>query len=399
MAKKSLSIKIIISVKNKKGEHMRKNPTQWAIMAIMLLGLPLSGILLSGRPIAPYLEFPPLTRYVEHAAFSWAAFTIFAGIDLLLLFLIINLMVHGRHKRSISTAARHHFPLWGWAGLLIMLVGWLLAWTRFAWFAPWQGHTFCLPWIGYIILINALCVQRSGHSLLTDVPKRFPLLIGASAVFWWFFEYLNRFVQNWYYTGVDHFSALSYTLFASLSFATVLPAVLGTYRLLLTYPLFDSGLNQMLSLRNPFPRALAWGVLALSGAGLAGLGIWPNEFFSLLWVSPLLIISALQFLSGREILFTRLGHGDWRPLLAAALAGLICGFFWELWNVGSLARWHYAVPYVQRFHLFAMPMLGYGGYLPFGLECLVVGSMVVGPQHLFPGEDASAAGEYHRCCK
>jgi hypothetical protein len=56
----------------------------------------------------------------------------------------------------------------------------------------------------------------------------------------------------------------------------------------------------------------------------------------------------------------------------AACAALICGFFWELWNFKSLAHWEYAVPFVQRFHVFEMPLLGYAGYLPFGLECLVV---------------------------
>ncbi|WP_300673693.1 hypothetical protein [Desulfoluna sp.] len=38
----------------------------------------------------------------------------------------------------------------------------------------------------------------------------------------------------------------------------------------------------------------------------------------------------------------------------------------------SLARWESAIPYVGRFRLFEMPILGFGGYLPFGLECAVV---------------------------
>jgi hypothetical protein len=33
------------------------------------------------------------------------------------------------------------------------------------------------------------------------------------------------------------------------------------------------------------------------------------------------------------------------------------------------------VPFVQRFHIFEMPILGYAGYLPFGLECMVVSLM------------------------
>jgi hypothetical protein len=47
-----------------------------------------------------------------------------------------------------------------------------------------------------------------------------------------------------------------------------------------------------------------------------------------------------------------------------------------MWNFHSLAKWIYAVPFVNRFHLFEMPLLGYAGYLPFGLECAVIGDMV-----------------------
>ena len=56
-----------------------------------------------------------------------------------------------------------------------------------------------------------------------------------------------------------------------------------------------------------------------------------------------------------------------------------------MWNIGSLARWAYTVPYVDRYRIFAMPILGYGGYLPFGLECLAVGQLVLGgPAPLAP---------------
>ncbi|HBH80389.1 MAG TPA: hypothetical protein DDY39_11240, partial [Nitrospira sp.] len=58
-----------------------------------------------------------------------------------------------------------------------------------------------------------------------------------------------------------------------------------------------------------------------------------------------------------------------------ALAALICGIFWELWNWKSLAHWEYALPFVHRFPLFEMPLLGYAGYLPFGLECVVVADL------------------------
>jgi hypothetical protein len=95
-----------------------------------------------------------------------------------------------------------------------------------------------------------------------------------------------------------------------------------------------------------------------------------------LWLAPLLILAALQHLVLGETLLASLRHGDWRPVLQPAMAGLICGLLWELWNFGSLAKWHYSIPYVQRFCVFEMPLLGYAGYLPFGVECALVMDLV-----------------------
>jgi hypothetical protein len=52
------------------------------------------------------------------------------------------------------------------------------------------------------------------------------------------------------------------------------------------------------------------------------------------------------------------------------LAALVCGGFWEMWNSHSSPKWIYTVPGVDCWHVFKMPLLGYAGYLPFGLECL-----------------------------
>jgi hypothetical protein len=74
--------------------------------------------------------------------------------------------------------------------------------------------------------------------------------------------------------------------------------------------------------------------------------------------------------------FSQAFKGDWSLVVSSSLAALFCGMFWELWNYHSLAKWEYAIPFVQRFHLFEMPVLGYAGYLPFGLECVVIGQML-----------------------
>jgi hypothetical protein len=57
---------------------------------------------------------------------------------------------------------------------------------------------------------------------------------------------------------------------------------------------------------------------------------------------------------------------------------LICGFFWEFWNFYSYPKWVYHVPYLGFLHVFEMPLLGYGGYLPFSLELFAIYQFVVG---------------------
>ena len=342
-----------------------------------MLGLPLAGVYLAGHPVRRYLEFPPLTRYIDHAPFSWSAFAVFVVIILIAVIPLAYTGILGYKKRQPKTAgiASNPFPWWGWIGVSGGIVAWILAWTRFSWFSPFQPHTFSPLWFSYVIVVNAWCVRRTGHSLMTDRPGFFLLLFPVSAAFWWFFEYLNRFVQNWYYTGVE-FSPLAYFWYATLSFSTVLPAVLSTKQWLQSTNWISPGFSGVKPIEWPHPRASAVCILMLSAAGLTGIGVWPDYLFPLLWVSPLLILTSLQTLTKEPHTFSEMAAGDWRGAVSAAVAAMICGGFWEMWNYFSLAKWEYSVPLVHRFQIFEMPLLGYGGYLPFGLECLVIGGML-----------------------
>ena len=91
----------------------------------------------------------------------------------------------------------------------------------------------------------------------------------------------------------------------------------------------------------------------------------------------------MRHLLGQKTQFTSLATGDWRPLILPALAALVCGLFWELWNLHSLAHWEYSIPYVARFYLFEMPAIGYAGYLPFGMVCLAVAEVLHGTNNIF----------------
>ncbi|MCF7849710.1 MAG: hypothetical protein K9M45_12740 [Kiritimatiellales bacterium] len=356
------------------------------LLVLMLLGLPLAGILLAGHDVSSYLEFPPRTRYVEHTPFSWP---MFVGLGIVLLATVLPFVVRVGGARSPSaprTARRsvptHTFPWWGWAGLVFGAHCWILAWTRQAWFEPMQLYTFTPLWVAYIVVVNALTYRRTGRCLLTHRTQYFLWLFPLSAVFWWFFEYLNRFVQNWYYTACADFSAAQYFIAATLPFATVLPAVLSTEEWLASKPRLTAGLETFPAIRFKRPRLAAGITLFVSAAGLFLIGWFPDWLFPLLWVAPLLLILAFQGLekiAGEHprpgTFFPEAVNGDWRRVFRLCLAALLCGFFWEMWNMHSLAKWVYSVPFIDRFHLFEMPILGYSGYLPFGLECAVIAEL------------------------
>lgn len=312
---------------------------------------------------------------MPHAGFSWGVFALIAGLALCVVVPLGLQASRGWKQGAVHASPRHPFPWWGQAGLALGAVSWALAWTRLPGFAPFQAHTFSLQWLAYIVVINALTYRRTGRCMLLDRPRFFLLLFPVSAAFWWFFEFLNRFVQNWFYVG-QAFTAWEYFWAVTPQFATVLPAVLGTQEWLRSFQRLEGPFARFLPIRVHHPRRLTAIVLALAGLGLMGIGVWPDSLFPLLWVSPGLILVSLRTLGGERHVLSDISVGDWRPAVTAALASLVCGFFWEMWNFHSLFKWIYAVPYVQRFLVFEMPLLGYAAYLPFGLECASIGLML-----------------------
>ena len=343
-----------------------------AITGLLLLGLPLLGAYLAGLPLDRYLEFPPRTLYVDHAPFSWVAFGILGSVALVLYGVLIWLVwPRGPSVQRGKTETARRFPWWGWLAVGLVAGFWFLAWTRLPAFRHLQPYTFTPLWLSYVLFVNALTWWRSGRSLLTHRTGFFLSLFPLSALFWWYFEYLNRFVQNWHYVGIASFGPLQYTVHATLAFSTVLPAVSSTVDWLATFPRLGNVRIHPLRMR-VHGKTAARILLMVSMAALGGLGVWPDALFPLVWVAPLLLIVSLQVLAGQPTAFAPVAQGHWRVVSLPMLAALLCGFLWEMWNQYSQARWVYMIPYVQRFELFEMPLLGYVGYLPFGLECMAI---------------------------
>ena len=344
--------------------------------AALVLLLPLAGAAAMGKPLAAYLQFPPGTPDVPPVPFSLPAFL---GLTLLILAATVPLLLRliSFRRKDGPRKPVMPFPWWGWAGAGLGAASWILAWSRIPWMGGFQAHTFTPLWIAFILLVNAFTVRRTGRCLILSRTRPFLLLFPVSAGFWWSFEYLNRFVGNWRYVGGAEFGAVEYFLFATLPFATVLPAVLSTRELLLSFPRLDGAFREWRPLSPPNPVAIACAGLLFSCAGLFAVGIVPDVVFPLVWFAPPTLLISLAALRGEPHVLSGIAGGDWRAFVASSLAALWCGFFWEMWNSGSLAKWVYTIPYVDAFHLFEMPLLGYAGYLPFGLTCAATGDLLL----------------------
>jgi hypothetical protein len=101
---------------------------------------------------------------------------------------------------------------------------------------------------------------------------------------------------------------------------------------------------------------------------LALVMAFPRQAFPLVWLGLFFVLDPVAHLLGGRSIGAQVARGRWDTVVALGLAGITCGLFWEMWNYWSMPKWVYHVPYVGHPKLFEMPILGYGGYLPFALE-------------------------------
>jgi hypothetical protein len=254
------------------------------------------------------------------------------------------------------------FPLHGWLGSGLVILFWILNWTLTGARTHWG---FFPLWLGYCLTIDGLVYWRTGTSLLTRSPRKYVGLFLVSAPLWWIFELLNVRTQNWTYLGIEIFTPFEYAFWTTLSFTTVIPAVFGSAELFASFDFVKR-----------LPRGLVMGTnqrttqlfFILGWLMLALMLIWPRIFFPCIWLSLYFILEPINFWMGNRSLADWTQNGDWRPVLSLWLGVLLTAFFWEMWNYLSYPKWIYHVPWGDWLRVFEMPLLGYGGYLPFALE-------------------------------
>lgn len=267
---------------------------------------------------------------------------------------------------------RRPFAFHGWIGLVLIVVFW---WINWDFSGPRTFWAFFPLWLGYCLTMDAINLALHGTSLLARSWRRYIGLFFVSAPAWWLFEVLNWRVLNWHYMGRDLLNNWQYVIISTISFSVVIPAVFESAELFVYLP-FVHRMKRWLVI-SPTRKT----TLAFFSAGwlmLVLLLLFPRYFFPFLWISIYCILEPINaWLGNRNLgLFTQ--SGDWRPVLSLFLGTLLTGFFWEMWNYFSFPKWIYTVPYANVLHIFEMPLLGYGGYLPFSLEVFATYHLVMG---------------------
>ena len=266
---------------------------------------------------------------------------------------------------------KNKFPLYGWLGLGLAIVFWIVNWT---WVGARTQWGFFPMWLGYCLAMDALVFWRTGTSLFSRSWRKYVGLFLVSAPVWWIFEALNLRTQNWIYIGTEANTTLGYTFWTTLSFSTVIPAVFGSTEFVNSFDIVKRlGRGPVIRPDNLTTISFfitGWLMLAL-------LLIWPMIFFPVIWLSPYFILEPLNIWIGNRSLTDWTQNGDWRPVISLWLGVLLTAFFWEMWNFHSNPKWIYHVPWGDGYHIFEMPLLGYGGYLPFSLELFAMYHLIV----------------------
>lgn len=218
--------------------------------------------------------------------------------------------------------------------------------------------------------------------MFNNAPQELVAIGVASVSGWLIFEYLNFFVlEYWYYPKGGLLKDDVFCTYAIFASSALLPLCFEWYSLFNSFPRFVNKYKHgpKISLSKSFQVIL----IILAYIALFLMSFYPTYLCPVIWISPLIIITVGLDLLDIWTPFTPIKKGNWTPVLFMALTYLVEGFLLEGQNYLSAGHangmpeteypgyWMYNVPFVNRFHVFEMPVVGFYGYLPFGIYCLV----------------------------
>jgi len=232
---------------------------------------------------------------------------------------------------------------------------------------PIPGWYYTFAWWSSIVAVDDANRRLGGRSLLRDRFRHLAYLAYASVLWWTLFEIVNLRLGNWFYVMSPAGRPLRWAS-GVVAFATVLPAITVTVTLI----------ENLGWLRTVRVTPLSWtprkraAVLALGIVSVVLPLAWPDVFYPLIWGSVIFLLEPWNRDHARRSFLRDLEQGEAGPFVRTLLAGLVCGALWEVWNYWARTKWMYTVPGFEDLKLFEMPVLGFLGFPPFAVECLVL---------------------------
>jgi hypothetical protein len=343
-----------------------------------------------------YFAFPHLTAS-DKPCFSMPVFIAgcLAATGLTIFLFFPGLLGFKKVKNEDHTPVQKvAFPIWFWVGLIM----WGSAMICFVFQLEYpkllvNWADLPLFWGLTLMLDGWVYIRRGGHSIIKDYPKAI-IGIGVSAILGWLiFEYLNNFVlESWYYPKGTLIPEDEFVIYAVLGSSGLIPPAIEFYALLKTFK--GLSLKYTQGPKITFPNWALYLVLAISLLSLFLAPYYPDVLFPALWYSPLMLIAVVLTKCKIWTPFTPVKNGDYSYVILLSLSYFFLGLCLECFNYLSATHvlgepnacgdvnkvidvtynasyWVYSIPYLSKYHLFEMPVLGFLGYFPFGIYCAV----------------------------
>lgn len=262
-------------------------------------------------------------------------------------------------------------------GAAVAIASKVAALAAFEPFATWNTPLF---WWGVLYFLDGLIEFYSDRSLIVNHGDEFWFLcLPLSLGLWTALDLLHRRVGAAIMPPLPE-DTFRFAAAYATSFATVTPALLLTAAALEAWEVFRD--------RRCRPRAPSASALALLlGLGLACLALpllWPHPAARpAIWLFPVLLAEPLAYRTGAPSLLRDVEIGYLGRIFRLAVAGLLCGFFWEYGNFWARAPWVVSAPVVAWVRPTSTPLLGLVGWIPyawgvFALQALVSRFLVSG---------------------
>ncbi|NCD33512.1 MAG: hypothetical protein EOL87_08875 [Spartobacteria bacterium] len=367
----------------------------------LLIAAPLAGGLVRGLP-AHFQHFPPLlSRSPVPSEALWPVCLLFVALLVLVLSVFIqpeafkfspakvkemekpkepdinNITLSASDVFDAQTITlpplRRRLPVFGWCGISLILLTFLVIILPFHWLDHPKKYARFSMIFGLYLFIDAENFLHHCESIIRSTPRLQWLLFPISSLIWWYTEFLNRITGYWYLNGINDYSGTQYIIQMTLDFAPVLPLFL-TIRNALVYNrkfhiAFGCGL--------PFKPDMEIFSFLSTCVGILGMfliGLFSDYFFFCVYLAPLSVLFGILILCDIRIILDPLQHGNYVPLMATLLAGLLLGVLLEFTNSLVWPQLVHHIPYINMGKLFGMPVAAYSGYIIFGalLWCMYV---------------------------